>query len=198
MQSLYNPLSRLPSTRVFEIQPGQLGDPIFGTLRELYMGEWYMEPYECISYTWGSPQDSKSIEIDQHNVVVRYNLWQALQRIRHSSSSRLVLIDAISISQSDLLEKAQQVQTIGDIFQRATRVIVCLGEHADNSEAIVHELLRPTQHWSQSAVGTHQQVLPTNDELVRRIEIWTRFLSRSFWSRTWIVQEIVGAQEVLV
>jgi hypothetical protein len=48
------------------------------------------------------------------------------------------LVDALCISQTDLVEKVIQIAHIGEVFKRASRILVWLGEH-DAYSAIVFD-----------------------------------------------------------
>jgi hypothetical protein len=120
--AIHKPL-RYPSDsiRLLDLAPGARGSPISGTLREARLSE---EPqYECISYTWGDEAECKIIDLKGHSVDIRRNLWNFLQRCRQPHRIRTIWVDALSISQTNLAEKGQQVQMIGWIFKQAERVI---------------------------------------------------------------------------
>ena len=149
--------------------------------------------YECVSYTWGDAGDEEEISVDAEKVLIRRHLWEALRRMRLSVQPRLLWIDALCISQSDLDEKAQQVHMIGKIVHHASRVLAWLGEHADGSEAILHG-------WpAEETVTTNMSLesIPL-DLCIRRLESWLAFCSRRWFSRTWIIQEVVVAKDVHV
>jgi hypothetical protein len=56
------------------------------------------------------------------------NLYSALLRLRHSETDRTLWVDALCINQSDLDEKGQQVSLMREIFKRAGKVTMWLGE----------------------------------------------------------------------
>ena len=111
--------------------------------------------------------------------------------MRLSAQPRVLWIDALCISQSDLVEKAQQVHMIGKIVHHASSVLAWLGEHADGSEAIF-------RGWPAEEAVT-ADMPPASiplDFWTRRLEVWLAFISRRWSSRTWIIQEVVVAKEV--
>ena len=106
---------------------------------------------------------------------------------------RLLWVDALSINQTNLEEKAQQVAMIGKIFQQSVRVLAWVGEHLDNSE-LVFALSKDMQD-----LGARKWRQPRN--FSRRRDIicaWTSFLDRRYFHRVWTFQEVVCHRDVLV
>ena len=90
--------------------------------------------YGAISYTWGSPEKSRSIQVDGEEVLVGQNCYYALWQAKHHELHDFYWIDALCIDQEDLAEKSLQVRVTGDIFKRAACILICVGPHADGSE----------------------------------------------------------------
>jgi len=100
--------------------------------------------YTTLSYTWGPPIDVLEcaeeykatrlwvLENDGRyfRISVSRNLYQALHRIAKmcKEEDMLIWIDALCINQDDLLERASQVQAMGDIYSQCEKTIVWLGE----------------------------------------------------------------------
>jgi len=85
---------------------------------------------------------------------------------------------------------------IGEIFRKASRVLVWLGEHADSSESVFRDSHRP---WFQSWDERKKHVswsLPRDQE-EHELKAWTAFFARPYWTRTWIIQEIVLAKAII-
>ena len=151
---LYAPLPTPTSTRVVALAPGTFGESLHATLLIIDLADLPaplaqpIEPaqtvqhvlYEAISYTWGPPPSptnpEKTITLSGHDISIRLNLYQCLQRLRHESQQRRFWIDALSISQTDLKEKGKQVAMIGRIFGGAEMVRVWVGEEADGSSEL--------------------------------------------------------------
>ena len=158
-------------------------------------------PYEAISYTWGDGRAEIGIIVDGAPVKVRTNLHQCLTRLRHKKKSRALWCDFLCITQTDLDEKAQQVQMIGSIFHSATCVLVWLGEHADSSEELLKAWSGPGKEpgskgrWNR-LMGAESTA--ENESVNRRAWIWVNFLHRAYWRRTWIVQELKLAREIVI
>jgi hypothetical protein len=84
----------------------------------------------------------------------------ALLHLRDRFVERIIWIDAICINQDDNGEKGQQVQTMAKIYAKASRVIVWLGEAADNSDQALEEIRMAAeeQHTNPAIYKTNQQV----------------------------------------
>jgi hypothetical protein len=106
--------------------------------------------YEALSHVWGSTDNPKTIEIEPddyclssavaRNMLVTENLHAALSHLRNGFFERIIWIDAICINQADDYEKGQQIQLMARIYASANRVIVWLGEAAEDSDQALEAL----------------------------------------------------------
>lgn len=146
------------------------------------------EPYEALSYTWGSAESPRSILIGIEGQVleVRRNLYDALLHLRQPNGTRRMWIDAICINQDNRRERSRQVRMMKRIYSNAMRVIVWLGMPLSNAGWEAHQLnnLKDPSEVSRS-VGWIDAA---------RLDI----TSRSYWNRIWIVPEIVNATKISV
>ncbi|KLU92599.1 hypothetical protein MAPG_11544 [Magnaporthiopsis poae ATCC 64411] len=174
--------------------------------------------YEALSYTWGPAGRDEPItivpdpnQLQGHNKVllVRENLATALRHLRQTEKPRVLWIDQLCINQPDTLERARQVSRMAEIYTSAWRVVVWLGTENKNdddsgSDAAIDALVRlgsevqvsldysclPTpggQHPSWSRLNTP---LPIDGRTWLAID---RLLSRPWFERMWIVQEVFCA-----
>jgi thiamine pyrophosphate-dependent acetolactate synthase large subunit-like protein len=65
---------------------------------------------------------------------------------------RILWVDAICINQHDNDEKGQQVQSMAKIYAKASRVIVWLGEAADNSDQALEAIRMAAEEQHTSSV----------------------------------------------
>ena len=204
MKPLHSPLKSLSSIRLLTLYPGLLQAPLRASLKEVILAS--APAYEALSYTWGPPGGEKEIFINDIPSPIRPNLWQFLQRLRSEDKPQIVWVDALSISQTDLDEKARQVALIGQIFKSARRVRVWLGEHADGSEKLFGgRNFNETVQWYShrfSRNGSRRIHIggqtKSGEDQVLIDDIWVKLLRRPYFFRTWIVQEIVHASEIIV
>jgi hypothetical protein len=101
----------------------------------------------------------------------------------HIERPRFLWIDQICINQGDDREKGHQVQFMGEIFRRAEVVFAWLGVEDVES--------RFTIDWMRKQKPAVLQLSFQEQE-----NLWA-FFSRSYWSRLWIVQELILAREVV-
>ena len=196
-----SPFQRLrldTSIRLLTVQPGSYGEFLHATLDEVDLGE--PPEYEALSYTWGPVTQSYFIAVGGYDIEIRENLWNALQRLRHGHVPRVIWVDALCITQTDLLAKGKQVQIIGDIFSSASCVLVWLGEHADDGEKLFGEVhLSSDRFLQRSPEPVHSVLMEVAcSKLFYDPVIWARLVLRPYWTRTWIVQELVLAKSIYV
>jgi hypothetical protein len=84
-------------------------------------------PYESISYCWGDPEDLEDVICSSQTVEITYSLYSGLDRFRYPERARILWADAICINQANDKEKGVQVNMMGEIYDRATGVLVWLG-----------------------------------------------------------------------
>jgi hypothetical protein len=138
---------------------------------ELVLADWATARYEALSYAWGSSVLCRQIEINGQRFAVRDNLHAALLNLRRPHA-RALWIDAVCINQSDVAERADQVAQMQDIFRQANRVVVWLGAAPKNMQN------------------------PSNAQL--EVGVVTELLRRPWWRRTWVIQELLLADSVVV
>lgn len=108
--------------------------------------------YDALSYAWGAQDFNRpslhwssggSISISPHlrSALERfYRNWENDDAPDRLSYPR-IWVDAICINQTDHVEKAHQVARMAQIYARARRVIVWLGEH-ENESRLAMQLLQ--------------------------------------------------------
>jgi hypothetical protein len=98
--------------------------------------------FEALSYDWGDSGITEPIICSGEVVQVTVNLADALRRIRLGISPHMFVkqhnikiyrpaalwVDAICINQTEISERNSQVQLMRDIYTKAKRVIVWLGD----------------------------------------------------------------------
>lgn len=110
--------------------------------------------YEALFYTWGNPDQTQLIRMHGHGSNVTNNLHAALLRLRDHSVERYLWIDAICIHQANDEEKEHQIQSMARIYGQANRVVVWLGEAADDSDLAI-EQIRMTPYSSGNMESRH-------------------------------------------
>jgi hypothetical protein len=163
-----------PSLRLIQICPALYsGGPIRCRIRVASTDT----EYTCLSYVWGEERTGKRIYINNKRFKVRQNLLDFLQSARQvpELTSRWLWIDALCIDQTNTHERQHQVQQMARIYAGAKEVISWLGTDRD------------------LAIFFHKRACGW--DMIDYGAIWA--LSRSpYWTRAWIVQEILLAHHV--
>ena len=176
--------------RVIELLPSPSG-PIRVRLHDQKLSSPRTR-YEAVSYTWGDRKEQEEIILENQRHQIRRNLWTFLARLRQPQKSRYLWADALCIDQQNLVEKGHQVTIIGEIFKTASTVLVWLGEADDGNDAILDTA-------SQISIFDWWLILGQNDPRVQRAKHSAHIiLKRPYWTRTWIVQELIVAKKIVV
>lgn len=157
-------------------------EPLQGTVRVVDLEESTV-PYVALSYTWGQPNFSENLLLDENGILsITPNLAAALRRFRYSSALRWIWVDAICINQLDDAEKTIQIPLMGDIYRGASRVMVWLGDRAQDID-----LLYQTKRLVGRMTDPRE-----DDDFADMLVTSLSQLSRLPWfSRRWIIQELV-------
>ncbi len=124
----------------------------------------------------------------------------ALTHLRLESQPRLLWIDALCIHQNDTLERNHQVNQMGGIYSQARRVVAWLGPK-DSSSRTAFRLLAhadPGSEWETASLSQESSSDVTNTPNVQEVDDFQEFCRRPYWSRIWIVQEILLAREIII
>jgi hypothetical protein len=155
--------------------------------------------YAALSYTWGSPGDTRQIILDGHSFTVRKNLYDFLQR-SESRNGVPLWIDAICINQDDVEERNSQVSMMADIYEQAGHVYVWLGNVNISLEKDSLLCLSSTlhQHESSPASQGNRWLDYTGEERVKIREIVEKIGRADYWNRVWVIQEIWLAKKITI
>ncbi|KLO88643.1 uncharacterized protein LW93_4453 [Fusarium fujikuroi] len=142
-------------------------------------------PYEALSYVWGSAEKPLSIVVNDLNFLVGTNLNAALVHLRHGSLERIIWIDAICINQEDTLEKGQQVQSMAEIYAKASCVVVWLGSASTTSDQTLDNIREAALR--NSTEGKDQKAINSNPAS-----------GQVFIKSIQVLQEVAAARYVLI
>jgi len=121
-----------------------MNDPIRCRLNEISLDDKTETalPYEALSYVWGKPVGTRPIECAGGTLMVTPNCELALRHLRLARRERVLWIDAMCINQASAQEKSVQVPLMGDVYARATRVLVWLGPGNDETGRLCRNIAR--------------------------------------------------------
>ncbi|KAH7255102.1 heterokaryon incompatibility protein-domain-containing protein [Fusarium redolens] len=149
--------------------------------------------------TWGDPCNLSTIELNEHPFSVTKNLAIALRHLRDECQVVVIWADAICINQQDLDEKATQVPRMTEIYNKSKKVIIWLGEEAEDSCYAMNFIHGIDRRLASRAPRLREDYLAMaqafDDRALRAIN---RLLQRPWWSRAWIIQEATCDNETFV
>ncbi|KAH6671061.1 heterokaryon incompatibility protein-domain-containing protein [Halenospora varia] len=167
-------------------------------------------PYKAISYTWGRLYPTKDILINGARFSVRENLWQFLCTLQPDEND-FFWIDQICVDQENIEERNHQVECMGDIYHEAFEVIIWLGAAESGSahamdfvlQAQARNLGLGDRSWavdvgSTSCVGSPSSSCQSFDLSAAPVKALRVLFRKPYWSRVWIVQEIMLARHLLL
>ena len=141
------------------------------------------------------------MRIDDTEFPITENLYAFMQRYRSSHALWYVWIDAVCINQSDLDEKAMQVDHMLVIYEKAELVMIWLGDEGPNTKLAVDYL-----HWAiRNSRETRDGEDVFNDHSNDCLQLVPQVLSgiedmcsRNWVRRIWVKQEICAANKLIV
>ncbi|KAI3397134.1 hypothetical protein diail_11195 [Diaporthe ilicicola] len=113
------------------------------------------------------------------------SLSAALEALRDDTKDILVWADSMCINQRSNRDKTQQLPHIPEIYSKAEQVVVWLGVEKDDSEQ--------AQKLLHGLVNGEVQLSPLLD-----LGPVVSLFDREYWSRLWVVQEVLHAKEIVV
>ncbi|KAL2873697.1 hypothetical protein SGCOL_011098 [Colletotrichum sp. CLE4] len=129
---------------------------------------------------------TQRITLDGRGFLVTANCEMALRHVRSRGAQRIVCIDAVCMNQQDVEERGHQVRLMPQIYSRAQRALVYIGQPVPEEEGLFRFLDDPdlVRDWEGSRALPRlalQQALET-------------LLTRRYFSRAWILQKVALAR----
>ncbi|CAG9984233.1 unnamed protein product [Clonostachys byssicola] len=177
--------------------------------------------YEALSYTWGDTLPKFDVRVNGFGFQIGGNLHSALRHLRYQDQRRRLWVDAICINQDDIQEREEQVSIMRGIYGTASSVIAWIGESDGSSDERAFDFMDKILDQIHSRVVLNRflaaDTAPTSSEFSLAIHKdnmdWIRsvtslglvgspwldllhLLQRPWFSRVWIIQEVVMATDV--
>ncbi|KAF3048482.1 hypothetical protein E8E11_009278 [Didymella keratinophila] len=167
--------------RIFTLFPSEdRAAPLEGALRIASLDD-QTPAYEALSYVWGDADNKYHLRLGGAFLRLSTNLFIALQQLRCANKPRDLWVDAICINQNTTKEKNHQVQRMFEVYRRAERVLMWLGDADDASEYVLSNMARLSDPRSPALSADEQTKLRA-------------FFGRPWWKRTWTLQEAFAAK----
>ncbi|KAI1778841.1 HET-domain-containing protein [Hypoxylon cercidicola] len=182
----YDAINAAKQVRLLRITPGSMDF----SMETFDISDLPSTSYCALSYIWGSVKSSGSIyeiNVGGQRFYVRRNLYEFLTTAAKEYWGGLLFVDAICINQLDSAERRAQVKEMARVYRNATRVIAWLGTPKTRKQYDSVESLSLANTNGNYSKFTAKQ--------------WEgfRYLSyHPYWSRVWIVQEVLLARSVTI
>lgn len=207
---VYQPLpSSKDAIRLIELHPVSDSGVVVARMVNAVLSETPF--YHALSYMWGPADETHTIILNGRPIKIRKNLFHFLTTWSKQYSDRKLWIDALCINQDDVRERNRQVTMMGDIYKTATSVLLWLGPNLDGSKQLFQYLIqngRCARQFSRSEprLACPQESLQVWSEAKPRgpapgtehKDALTCLLHREYWSRAWIIQELVLARDITI
>ncbi|KAI1657651.1 HET-domain-containing protein [Daldinia decipiens] len=196
--------------RILTLLPGSGEEPLECILCHGDIGE--SPPYEAISYAWGHHHDKVGVICNGKPLAITAGLHAVLHHFRSPSEKRSLWAEAICINQNDSNERGSQVGRMKDIYSKADRVLIWLGEERDESDrgiAVASDIAYACHQYT--SYGGSLVTISFDDELALqlfgkfrdksefpRLSAFARIIERLWFTRVWVVQELALATDATV
>ncbi|KAK1830491.1 heterokaryon incompatibility protein-domain-containing protein, partial [Podospora conica] len=201
---VYKPLPSPSYTRIVELLPAaaQQAAPLRCRLVPLDLDDDDTPcGHEALSYTWGPPVFSEQLfihgdsneESDAHVLHITPSLASALRSLRRGDIARRIWADAVCINQHDTDEKGRQIPLMSSIYRGASRVVAWLDSGGTDAEVRARRL--NTLMRRRAMVG--REAWPP-ESVSEAAALLKDHLSIPWFSRRWIIQEVVGNADVVL
>jgi hypothetical protein len=186
-------------------------DPIYVSIETHKLSD--PPQYEALSYVWGDfePNNPHVILIgEDEGLEVSPNLFYILFKLSLADKERVMWVDAVCIDQNDLAERSSQVALMRDIYDKATRTIVFLGEESLGPYWILPIIKEITwgRTWdtdeeNQIRMARTQQFknrLATTSGIKGMLSqgFYDDIANRPYWTRVWVVQEVALSRNPII
>lgn len=174
-------------------------------------GRWTWGDYFTLSYTWGDSTSKRKISVNGHVMEVTRNLWEYLHHASmdeyYKTEKVWLWIDAICINQQDVEEQNAQVKRMKNIYDQSLGCVAWLGPASDDSDKAIDMLkFFAEQQVNNATEGieymskVRSSILADKAEASFSLGAWKAFgdlICRPYWSRLWVIQEIVLSSTAL-
>jgi Heterokaryon incompatibility protein (HET) len=212
----------LPGERYFRLMlllPGSTSDPVLCLLSILPLAS--VDDYVALSYAWGDTSLRIPMICNGRKLYITENLNAALIRLRHPEKWFCLWVDSICIDQKSIQDRNHQVRLMKHIYEGASQVFIWLGEADEETDLAWHYIKEFSDKWQHFAEAPRENPLlrvPDSGTASREASKDEAFplsadfpvaptplstsirnlLQRSWFSRCWVVQEIVVSKAGLV
>jgi len=160
--------------------------------------------YAALSYVWGDENMTSKIVVNGQEIQVTRNLEVALRALRGRpdfEAGYKLWVDALCINQADHEERERQVGKMRNIYGNAWAVIAWLGEEENESDKAIN-LIEALANAGREDRGQELEARLRKEPYYLGNGSWIalhELMQRAYWTRLWIIQEIVlGSSGVVI
>lgn len=181
--------------RLCTLQPGQGDEPLDFSLDIVSLGT--APPFEALSYTWKGDSCLAAVRLAARSLALPSNVTSAMFHLRRPDMQRIIWVDRLCIDHKHSQEKSHQVGMMGEIYVRATQVLLWLGEPAQYAASGLYKISEFGQHQRarKSAGSPSTSEISITDVDSRILE---GVLCRPYFHRAWTIQELARARTIVV
>ena len=118
------------------VQPARENEALRGDLRVVSLDRRFEPPtFEALSYVWGEDAASppRRLTCSGVDIPITQNCYDAIRTLHCHFGIRTLWVDAICINQVNTGEKEHQIPLMRDIYSKARRVYIWLGNATPGS-----------------------------------------------------------------
>jgi hypothetical protein len=184
--------SKLPTTesiRLIELHPGEPESRLVCSLITVDLSS--QPTYEAISYVWGKPEYSQSIQCNEGTLRITPSLHEALQHFRDTQKCKTLWADALCINQKSEIERGQQITLMDRIFNQAQQVLIWLGHDEQGHGSRVFKLIERANKYFDQKQSFFKS---PREEWLSVAEM----MKRPWFQRVWVIQEVGCARKAII
>ena len=150
--------------------------------------------YDAISYSWGVDTTPRWIKVNRSMLKIRKTLSALLKAsVNRNPPLRPLWIDAICLNQNDNAEKAVQVPLMAEVYKKASRTIVWLGEPDEGTfDTLI--FMKTVMKYAES--NDDIEDIGQNGLHPQQWADLSRYLQRSWFQRLWVLQEVLLSNNI--
>ena len=150
--------------------------------------------YTAVSWMWGPRQDLVDLDVQGRVLQIQANLGRLIQDLQDDRQARNLWIDAICIDQGSVEERNHQVQLMGRIYSSANYVVACLlAERLKDRKKLANTAKEVHQVFERCLKGRTTFSMSDSNRLSSESR---QFFENRYFTRRWIIQEIIHARSV--
>lgn len=127
-----------------------------------------------LSYVWGPfASPPQHVYCGDVAIPITTNCYSVLRHLRSTNGTLNIWIDAVCINQEDVNDKMQRIGIMGDIYSKAQKTYVWLGEGTATTDRVMRYLKR---------VGFLEQYYQDGQSMQQRLEVEEPRVWAAFWT----------------